>query len=252
MLRRAPQPSLIAPLRKESGTMTTFQEWHFWAIGAAVVALLISIAVTFLVASRARDASAAALEERAAALQEALCQQADALTRQLEGTEHRLAESAQTVETNRRQAEANLAAVRGEVRQQSEAQAQQSDHAFHAFGQQMRDSQQGLRDLAARVEAAELQLRQLRTQAALAQAVSLAFKARTHLSEQSAGLAQHDLAALDTSLQRAAEAATNGLRPRIEEARRSLGDLKEGIEGKTFPVAAVELLADRIDDLTTA
>jgi hypothetical protein len=31
-----------------------------------------------------------------------------------------------------------------------------------------------------------------------------------------------------------------------------LGDLKEGIEGKTFPVAAVELLADRIDDLTTA
>jgi hypothetical protein len=46
--------------------------------------------------------------------------------------------------------------------------------------------------------------------------------------------------------------APDGLKPRIEEARRGLGELKEGVESRTFPVAAVERLADRIHALITA
>jgi hypothetical protein len=46
--------------------------------------------------------------------------------------------------------------------------------------------------------------------------------------------------------------APNGIRPRIEEVRRSLGELKEGVEARTYPVAAVEMIADRVQSLIAA
>jgi chromosome segregation ATPase len=231
-------------------------EWQVWTVGAAVVAFLLSVAVTLFATARAGAAGATAHTERELALQRQLRleigQQADALTGRLEAAERRLADSARDAETQRRQAEADLADARTEARRQVETHALEVQHALDALGTQLQDSRQVLRDLATRAEVTEHDLRRLQTQVALARSVGLAFKARTHLSEQHAGLAQHDLAALDAGLEQAAALATNGLRSRIDEARRSLGELRDGIEAKTFPVAAVELLADRLDDLIAA
>ncbi|MHB1416295.1 MAG: hypothetical protein ACYC1C_13685, partial [Chloroflexota bacterium] len=60
---------------------------------------------------------------------------------------------------------------------------------------------------------------------------------------------ERDLTETDAALQRALALAPQALRPRIEEVRRSLNELKSGVEARTFPVASVEILTDHIDSL---
>jgi hypothetical protein len=109
-----------------------------------------------------------------------------------------------------------------------------------------------LDEAAQRLERMERQLGLARSQAALLQAAAKTTKARTHLAEQNVGLAERDLSEADAVLQRALALAPDALKPGIEEVRRGLDRLKQSGETRTFPVAAVEMLADRIDDLAAA
>lgn len=239
-------------------------EEQLWAIGAGVVALLIAVLVSVVLNRRSQAASESrvagvesAIEARSGELSTRLQEQNDTVARRLRALESmvnsRLDAEAAERQQDEQRIQASLAELREQILHRLDEQAQQVQQqvrqALDALGAQVAQTQQALRETGARVDTLERDLRLTRTEAALAQAVILGWKARTHLSEQDTGLAQHALTELDAELQRALEFTPESLRPRIDEARRSVGELKEGVDARTFPVAAVEMLTDRIHDL---
>lgn len=227
-------------------------EVQMWAVGAAVVALLIAIVVSLLVAGRVHRVATADAERRVREIEARLREERDERTESLRALEERLQASVDTVrerlEAVRREGDEGRAQVLGRLDEQT----QQLSGMLNAQGQQIARVHQELRNTVARAERLEGQVRVGRTQAALAQAAALTTKARTHLSEQNTGLAERDLTEADAALQRALALAPEGFAPRIEEVRRGLGELKQSVEARTFPVAAVEIVADRIEGLIAA
>ncbi|MDO8473474.1 MAG: hypothetical protein Q7T05_06615, partial [Dehalococcoidia bacterium] len=129
---------------------------------------------------------------------------------------------------------------------------QLEDRLETRFGSQIKEvgqAQLKLQEIEERSNRQQLEIRNLRMRAALQQAVSRGLKARIHLAEQSSGLAERDLTEAGSALQSAFGIAPKELKPRIEETIRSLNELKQSVEARTFPVASVEMMTDRIDAL---
>jgi len=192
------------------------QEAQVWAIGAAVAAIIVSAVVSFIAAVRARRTSMAYARSHWSELRTILEQ------------------------------------YRVEHAQQHNDLETKLQAALVSHGKELASTQQKLEDSILRLNQLDHGLRLTRTRAALQQAVVRGIRARTHLAEQNTGLAERDLTEADTALQRALTIAPNGLKPRIEEARSGLNELKEGVGARTFPVTSVEILADRIDAVIAA
>ena len=100
-----------------------------------------------------------------------------------------------------------------------------------------------LQDEAAYVAAkAELQV-------LLLKASAKALKARIHLAEKEAGLAERDLAECDAALEAAMALADEKAKIALQEIRTSIVELKDSVEAHTFPLATLEIVSDKVDAL---
>lgn len=86
-------------------------------------------------------------------------------------------------------------------------------------------------------------------QVLLLKASAKALKARIHLAEEEAGLAERDLAECDAALEAAKSLADEKAEIALQEIRTSIVELKESIEAHTFPLATLEIVSDKIDAL---
>jgi chromosome segregation ATPase len=90
---------------------------------------------------------------------------------------------------------------------------------------------------------------QVEFQVLLLKASAKALKARIHLAEKEAGLAERDLAECDATLEEATALADEKAKVTLQEIRKSIIELKEGVEARTFPLATLEIVSDKIDGL---
>ena len=88
-----------------------------------------------------------------------------------------------------------------------------------------------------------------RFQVLLLKASAKALKARIHLAEKEAGLAERDLAECDAALEAAMALADEKAKIALQETRTSIIELKESVEAHTFPLATLEIVSDKIDAL---
>ena len=86
-------------------------------------------------------------------------------------------------------------------------------------------------------------------QVLLLKASAKALKARIHLAEEEAGLAERDLAECDAALEAAMALADEKAKIALQEIRTSIVELKESVEARTFPLATLEIVSDKIDAL---
>jgi chromosome segregation ATPase len=86
-------------------------------------------------------------------------------------------------------------------------------------------------------------------QVLLLKASAKALRARIHLAEKEAGLAERDLAECDAILEAATALADEKTVVALQEIRTSIVELKDGIEAHTFPIATLEIVSDKIDAL---
>ena len=90
---------------------------------------------------------------------------------------------------------------------------------------------------------------QAELQVLLLKASAKALKARIHLAEEEAGLAERDLAECDATLEAAIALADEKAKTALQEIRMSIVELKESVEAHTFPLATLEIVSDKIDAL---
>ncbi len=88
-----------------------------------------------------------------------------------------------------------------------------------------------------------------RFQVLLLKASAKALKARIHLAEEDAGLAERDLAECDATLEAAIALADEKAKTALQEIRTSIVELKDSVEAHTFPLATLEIVSDKIDAL---
>lgn len=86
-------------------------------------------------------------------------------------------------------------------------------------------------------------------QVLLLKASAKALKARIHLAEEEAGLAERDLAECDAALEAAMALADEKAKIALQEIRTSIVELKDSVEAHTFPLATLEIVSDKIDAL---
>ena len=86
-------------------------------------------------------------------------------------------------------------------------------------------------------------------QVLLLKASAKALKARIHLAEEEAGLAERDLAECDAALEAAMALADEKAKIALQEIRTSIVELKDSVEAHTFPIATLEIVSDKIDAL---
>lgn len=86
-------------------------------------------------------------------------------------------------------------------------------------------------------------------QVLLLKASAKALKARIHLAEKEAGLAERDLAECDAALEAATALADEKAQIALQEIRKSIVELKDSVEAHTFPLATLEIVSDKIDAL---
>ena len=90
---------------------------------------------------------------------------------------------------------------------------------------------------------------QAKLQVLLLKASAKALKARIHLAEEEAGLAERDLAECDAALEAAMALADEKAKIALQEIRTSIVELKDSVEAHTFPLATLEIVSDKIDAL---
>ena len=90
---------------------------------------------------------------------------------------------------------------------------------------------------------------QAKLQVLLLKASAKALKARIHLAEEEAGLAERDLAECDAALEAAMALADEKAKIALQEIRTSIVELKDSVEAHTFPIATLEIVSDKIDAL---
>ena len=89
----------------------------------------------------------------------------------------------------------------------------------------------------------------LQAQTMLGKASGKVVRAVIHLSADNPGLAKRDLATAIDALDQAQGLASDDKRHTIAEVRTSLAELRASIEAKAYPIATLEILGDKIDDL---
>ena len=108
-------------------------------------------------------------------------------------------------------------------------------------------------DISANADRLREEATQVATQAEfqvlLLKASAKALKARIHLAEEEAGLAERDLAECDAVLEAAMALADEKTKSALQEIRTSIVELKDSVEARTFPLATLEIVSDKIDVL---
>jgi chromosome segregation ATPase len=104
-------------------------------------------------------------------------------------------------------------------------------------------------DISANADRLQEEITQARFQVLLLKASAKALKARIHLAEEEAGLAERDLAECDAVLEAAMALADEKTKIALQEIRTSIVELKDSVEAHTFPLATLEIVSDKIDAL---
>ena len=104
-------------------------------------------------------------------------------------------------------------------------------------------------DISANADRLQEETTKAKFQVLLLKASAKALKARIHLAEEEAGLAERDLAECDATLEAAIALADEKAKIALQEIRTSIVELKESVEARTFPLATLEIVSDKIDAL---
>lgn len=184
-----------------------------WFTAAVVVLLLIALVIVGLVSSRGISANRASTEKIAAEL--------DLLGGEME------------------QAGTEIDQLKTEIEKASAKEAQLRE-----------DLGEGLtEDISANADRLQEETARAQFQVLLLKASAKALKARIHLAEKEAGLAERDLAECDAALEAAAALADGKDKIALQEVRTSIVELKDSVEAHTFPIATLEIVSDKIDAL---
>lgn len=151
----------------------------------------------------------------------------------------RLATELGSLNDEMRQAEAEIDRLKAEIEK------------VDAKGDRLReDLREALtEDISANADRLKEETTKARLQVLLLKASAKALKARIHLAEKEAGLAERDLAECDAALEAAIALADDKARIALQEIRTSITELKDSVEARTFPVATLEIVSDKIDAL---
>ncbi len=184
-----------------------------WFTAAVVVLLLIALVIVGLISSRGISANRASTEKIAAEL--------DLLGGEME------------------QAGTEIDRLKTEIEKASAKEAQLRE-----------DLGEGLtEDISANAAQLQEETARAQFQVLLLKASAKALKARIHLAEKEAGLAERDLAECDAALEAAAALADGKDKIALQEVRTSIVELKDSVEAHTFPIATLEIVSDKIDAL---
>jgi len=184
-----------------------------WFTAAVVVLLLIALVIVGLISSRGISANRASTEKIAAEL--------DLLGGEME------------------QAGTEIDRLKTEIEKASAKEAQLRE-----------DLGEGLtEDISANADRLQEETARAQFQVLLLKASAKALKARIHLAEKEAGLAERDLAECDAALEAAAALADGKDKIALQEVRTSIVELKDSVEAHTFPIATLEIVSDKIDAL---
>jgi len=184
-----------------------------WFTAAVVVLLLIALVIVGLISSRGISANRASTEKIAAEL--------DLLGGEME------------------QAGTEIDQLKTEIEKASAKEAQLRE-----------DLGEGLtEDISANADRLQEETARAQFQVLLLKASAKALKARIHLAEKEAGLAERDLAECDAALEAAAALADGKDKIALQEVRTSIVELKDSVEAHTFPIATLEIVSDKIDAL---
>jgi len=105
------------------------------------------------------------------------------------------------------------------------------------------------KDISANADRLQEETTKTEFQVLLLKASTKALKARIHLAEKEVGIAERDLAECDATLETAIALADEKTAITLQEIRTSIVELKDGVEARTFPIATLEIVSDKIDAL---
>jgi chromosome segregation ATPase len=104
-------------------------------------------------------------------------------------------------------------------------------------------------DISATADRLQEETTKSKFQVLLLKASAKALRARIHLAEKEVGLAERDLAECDAILEAAIALADEKAVIALQEIRTSIVELKDSVEARTFPIATLEIVSDKIDAL---
>ena len=202
-----------------------------WIMAAAALFLLIALVIVGLVSSRGISANRVSTEMVSA--------EVDRLS---DGMEQAGAE-VDKLEAAVEQADAEIVELKAEL--------EKADAAGDRLREDLREDL--TEDISANVDRLQEEATYVATnakfQVLLLKASAKALKARIHLAEEEAGLAERDLAECDATLEAAIALADEKAKTALQEIRMSIVELKDSVEAHTFPLATLEIVSDKIDAL---
>lgn len=198
-----------------------------WFTAGAVLFLLIALVIVGILCNRGISANRASIESVSA--------EAGRLSDEMEQAGAEIDKLKTAIE----QADAEIDKLKAEL---EEADAE---------GERLReDLREDLaEDISANADRLQEETTKARFQVLLLKASAKAVKARIHLAEEEAGLAERDLAECDAALEAAIALADEKAKIALQEIRTSIVELKDSIEAHTFPLATLEIVSDKIDVL---
>jgi chromosome segregation ATPase len=198
-----------------------------WIMAAVVLFLLFALVVVGLLCNRGISANRASTEKVSA--------EADRLNGEMEQARGEIDQLEAAIE----KADGEIVELRAELKE------------AEAAGDRLReDLREDLtEDISANADRLQEETAQAEFQVLLLKASAKALKARIHLAEKEAGLAERDLAECDAALEAAAALADGKGKTALQEIRKSIVELKDSVEARTFPIATLEIVSDKIDAL---
>jgi chromosome segregation ATPase len=198
-----------------------------WIMAAIALFLLIALVIVGLLCNRGISSNRASTERVSA--------EVDRLSDEMEqaGTE------IDKLETAIEQADAEIVKLKAEL--------EKIDTEGNRLRENLREDL--TEDISANADRLQEEITQARFQVLLLKASAKALKARIHLAEEEAGLAERDLAECDAVLEAAVALADEKTKIALQEIRTSIVELKDSVEAHTFPLATLEIVSDKIDAL---
>ena len=202
-----------------------------WIMAAVALFLLFALVIVGLLCSRGISANRASTERVSA--------EVDRLNDEMEQAGGEI----DRLETAVEQADTEIVELRAELKK--------AEAAEDLLREDLREEL--AEDISANADRLQEEATQAATQAEfqilLLKASAKALKARIHLAEEEAGLAERDLAECDAALEAATALADEKAKISLQEIRTSIIELKESVEAHTFPLATLEIVSDKIDAL---
>jgi chromosome segregation ATPase len=198
-----------------------------WIMAAVVLFLLFALVVVGLLCNRGISTNRASTEKVSA--------EADRLNGEMEQARGEIDQLEAAIE----KADGEIVELRAELKEAEAA----GDRLREALREDLTE------DISANADRLQEETAQAEFQVLLLKASAKALKARIHLAEEEAGLAERDLAECDAALEAAAALADGKGKTALQEIRKSIVELKDSVEARTFPIATLEIVSDKIDAL---